>query len=70
MCECPAVAVTYYVALPFESYEDPAPAEATECQIPAQAIHRLPEAMAHHPKYVGAVAFSRTGDAARGMPRG
>jgi len=56
------MSVTYYVALPFVDSEDgPAPAEATECQSATQAIRRA-EAMARDPKYVGAVAFGRTGD--------
>jgi len=61
-----AMSVTYYVALPFVDSEDgPAPAEASECQSGTQAVRRA-EAMARDPKYVGAVAFARTGDPALG----
>ncbi|HEY4914409.1 MAG TPA: hypothetical protein VIJ91_10890 [Candidatus Dormibacteraeota bacterium] len=58
--------ITYYVALPFIASDDGiAPAEATECFNPNAAVMRT-EALSRKPGYVGAVAFSRTGDPATG----
>jgi hypothetical protein len=59
--------ITYYVALPFVPVEDGgiAPAEAVECFNPNAAVMRA-AAMSRKPGYVGAVAFSRTGDPATG----
>jgi hypothetical protein len=58
--------ITYYVALPFVPAEDGiAPAEAVECFNPNAAVMRA-EAMSRKPGYVGAVAFSGTGDPATG----
>jgi hypothetical protein len=58
--------ITYYVALPFVPAEDGiGPAEAVECFNPNAAV-MCAEAMSHKPGYVGAVAFSRTGDPATG----
>jgi hypothetical protein len=58
--------ITYYVALPFVASDDGiAPAEATECFNPIAAAMRA-EALSRKPGYVGAVAFSRTGDPATG----
>jgi hypothetical protein len=50
--------VTYYVALPF------AP-PTVECFSPSAAVMRA-EVLSRKPGYVGAVAFSRTGDSATG----
>lgn len=53
---------TYYVALPFIDSEDgPVPAEAVECQSASDARRRA-SAMARDSKYVGAVAFQRSGE--------
>jgi hypothetical protein len=58
--------ITYYVALPFVASDDGiAPAEAMECFNPSAALMRA-EALSRKPGYVGAVAFSRTGDPATG----
>ena len=58
--------VTYYVAMPFVAADDgPAPGEATECTSANAAVMRA-ESLARKPDYVGAVAFSRTGDPAMG----
>jgi hypothetical protein len=58
--------MTYYVALPFVAIEDGiAPAEAIECFNPNAAIMKA-EALSRRPGYVGAIAFSRTGDPATG----
>jgi hypothetical protein len=58
--------VTYYVALPFVASDDGiAPGEAVECFNPNAAVMRA-EALSRKEGYVGAVAFSRTGDAATG----
>jgi hypothetical protein len=58
--------VTYHVALPFVAAADGiAPAEAVECFNPNAAVMRA-EALSRKPGYVGAVAFSRTGDPATG----
>ena len=57
-----AMAVTYYVALPFIRTEDgTAPGEAQECQSEAAAIRRA-EGMSRDPANAGAVAFKRAGD--------
>jgi hypothetical protein len=58
--------VTYYVALPFvASDEGVAAGEPTECFNPAAVVMRA-EALSRKEGHVGAVAFSRTGDAATG----
>ncbi|MGK7062867.1 hypothetical protein AB4853_41140 [Bradyrhizobium sp. 1050_B9_N1_2] len=58
--------VTYYVALPFIATESGiAPGDAVECFNPNSAVMRA-EAFSHKPDYVGALAFSRTGDPATG----
>jgi hypothetical protein len=58
--------VTYYVALPFVASDDGiAPGEAVECFNPNAAVMRA-EALSRKEGYVGAVAFSRTGDPATG----
>ncbi len=58
--------VTYYVALPFVVTDDGiAPAEPTECFNPNTAVMRA-VSLSRNPSYVGAIAFSRTGDPATG----
>lgn len=58
--------VIYYVALPFIATEDGiAPGEAVECFNPNSAV-MCAAAFSHKPGYVGALAFSRTGDPATG----
>jgi hypothetical protein len=58
--------VTYYVALPFVLSDDGvAAAEAVECFNPDGAVMKA-EALSRKPGYVGAVAFSRSGDPATG----
>jgi hypothetical protein len=58
--------ITYYVALPFVPSDDGiAPAEPVECFNPNAAVMRA-EALSRKAGYVGAVAFSRTGDPATG----
>jgi hypothetical protein len=58
--------VTYYVALPFVLTTDGfAPGEAVECSNSNAAMMRA-GALSHNPSYVGALAFSRTGDPAIG----
>src|SRR5258705_7281406 len=58
--------VTYYVALPFIGTDDGiAGGEPTECFNPNAAVTRA-EALSRKEGYVGAVAFSRTGDPATG----
>jgi hypothetical protein len=52
--------VTYYVALPFVAAD-----EAVECFNPNAAVMRA-EALSRKEGVVGAVAFSRSGDAATG----
>lgn len=53
---------TYYVALPFIDSEDgPVPVEPVECQS-AGGAKSTAAALERDPKYVGAVAFQRTGD--------
>jgi hypothetical protein len=56
--------VTYYVALPFLQDDSGAPAAgaAEECQSSSGAIRRA-ELLSKVPGNVGAVAFSRSGDA-------
>jgi hypothetical protein len=58
--------ITYYAALPFLSADDGcAPGEAVECLNPITAIMKA-EALARKPGFVGAIAFSRSGDLATG----
>jgi hypothetical protein len=58
--------VTYYVALPFVVTEHGiAPGEAVECFNPNLAVMRA-AMFSRKPGYVGALAFSRTGDPATG----
>jgi hypothetical protein len=58
--------VTYFVALPFVAADDGiAVGEPTECLNPVAAV-MCAEALSRKPGYVGAVAFSRTGDPAIG----
>jgi hypothetical protein len=58
--------ITYYVALPFVATDDGiAPGEAVECFDPNSAVMGA-EAFSQKPGYVGALAFSRTGDRATG----
>ena len=58
--------VTYYVALPFVATKDGiAPGEAIQCPNPNLAVMRA-EAFSCKHGYVGALAFSRTGDPATG----
>ena len=58
--------VTYYVVLPFiASGDGVAAGEPTECFNPNAAVMRA-EALSPKEGYVGAVAFSRTGDPATG----
>ena len=58
--------ITYYVALPFVPSDDGiAPAEPVECFNPNAAVMPA-EALSRKAGYVGAVAFSRTGDPATG----
>jgi hypothetical protein len=53
---------TYYVALPFIDSEDgPVPVEPVECQS-AGGAKSTAAALERDAKYVGAVAFQRTGD--------
>lgn len=53
--------ITYYVALPFVASEDgPTASEAVECQSSSLA-KATARAFSHNPKYVGAIAFQRTG---------
>jgi hypothetical protein len=58
----PAMAVTYYVALPFVGTEDgAAPGEGKEMPNEQAAI-RQAEAMSRDPVNAGALAFKRSGD--------
>jgi hypothetical protein len=58
--------VTYYVALPFVAADDGiAAGEAVECSNPNAAVMRA-EVLSRKPDYVGAIAFSRSGDPATG----
>ena len=58
--------VTYYVALAFVATCDGiAPSQAVESSNPNSAVMRA-EAYSHRPGYIGALAFSRTGDPATG----
>jgi hypothetical protein len=57
--------VTYFVAVPFVATDDGiAAGEPTECN-PSAVVMRA-EALSRKEGYVGAVAFSRTGDPATG----
>jgi hypothetical protein len=61
---CPTSPI--YVALPFVVAADGiAAAEAVECFNPDAAVMRA-QVLSRKPGYVGAVAFSRTGDPATG----
>ena len=54
--------LSYFVALPFVVGEDgPEPSEATECTSANTAIMRA-ESMARKERFIGALAFSRSGD--------
>jgi hypothetical protein len=58
--------VTYYVALPFVVADGGiAPTQAIQCFSPKAAVMKA-EALSRKPGYVGAIAFSRTGDPATG----
>ncbi|MDB5608552.1 MAG: hypothetical protein JWP25_5452 [Bradyrhizobium sp.] len=58
--------VTYYVALPFVlSDEGVAAAEAIECFNPSAAVMKA-EALSRKEGYIGALAFSRSGNPATG----
>lgn len=58
--------VTYYVVLPFIATDGGiAPGEPVQCFNPNSAVMRA-QAFSHKPGYVGALAFSRTGDPAKG----
>jgi hypothetical protein len=58
--------VTYFVALPFVATDDGiAAGEPTECFNPSAVVMRA-EAFSRKEGYVGAIAFSRTGDPATG----
>lgn len=53
---------TYFVALPFvASEEGPMPVDAVECQSAAIA-RSTASSLGRNPKYVGAIAFERSGD--------
>ena len=53
---------TYFVALPFvDSDEGPMPTDAVECQSAAIA-RSTASTLSRNSKYVGAIAFERTGD--------
>lgn len=55
------MSVTYYVALPFTAGEDGvAPGQAEECPTETSAVWKA-SAMARDTKYVGALAFKRSG---------
>jgi hypothetical protein len=59
--------VTYYVVLPFVTSDvGVAAGEPTECFNPTAVVMRA-EALSRKEGYVGAVAFSRTGDPATGV---
>jgi hypothetical protein len=58
--------VTYYVALPFVAADGGiAPVQAIQCFSPSAAVIKA-EALSRRRGYVGAIAFSRTGDPATG----
>ena len=58
--------VTYYVALPFVASDGGiVPVEAVQCYSAIAAVMKA-EALSRRPGYVGAIAFSRTGDSATG----
>jgi hypothetical protein len=58
--------VTYFVALPFVATDDGiAAGQPTECFNPSAVVMRA-EALSRKEGYVGAIAFSRTGDPATG----
>jgi hypothetical protein len=58
--------VTYYVALPFVLSDDGiAPGEAIQCFNPNSGVMKA-EALSRKPGFVGAIAFSRSGDPATG----
>ena len=62
---CPGgkmASTTYYVALPFVASEDgPTPSEAVECQSSSLA-KATARTFSQNSKYVGSIAFRRTGD--------
>ncbi|MHC2467412.1 hypothetical protein [Bradyrhizobium embrapense] len=61
--------VTYYVALTFvRTCDGVVPGEAVECSNPNLAVMRA-ERLTHTPGYVGALAFSRSGNPATGRFR-
>lgn len=56
--------ITYYVALPFVVADDGlAPGQAVECLNPNAAVMKA-EALSRKEGFVGAIAFSRSGDLA------
>jgi hypothetical protein len=58
--------LTYFVALPFVATDDGiAAGEPAECLNPSAVVMRA-EALSRKEGYVGAIAFSRTGDPATG----
>jgi hypothetical protein len=58
--------VTYFVALPFVATDDGiAAGQPTECFNPSAVVMRA-ESLSRKEGYVGAIAFSRTGDPATG----
>jgi hypothetical protein len=58
--------VTYFVALPFVATDDGiAAGQPTECFTPSAVVMRA-ESLSRKEGYVGAIAFSRTGDPATG----
>jgi len=61
--------VTYYVALTFvRTCDGVVPSEAVECSSPHLAVVRA-KALTQTPGYVGALAFSRSGNSATGQFR-
>jgi hypothetical protein len=59
------MAITYFVALPFDVADGITAGEPTECFNPNAAV-MCAEALSRKPGHIGAVAFSRTGDPATG----
>ena len=59
---CSDTSTTYYVALPFiASDEGPMPIDAVECPSASIAASTA-AALSRNAKYIGALAFQRTGD--------